>query len=163
MLITARWSKPSPAQRQKNLPFLPLFQDSANPNPGQGWNHHERRNLINRCQNLDAVIALAFEHHLVIGRNILLPEVVNWIVGLAPLGIIEFVHKDDQTIQKCSHCAMISLQIIRWKILPAPWKAVPAWCVERKYLPRAGSYSGLVETSNLTSGGAPAKQGIQRK
>jgi len=84
----------------KNLPFLPLYQDSANPSPGQGWNHGERRNLINRCQNVDAVIALALEHHLAIGRNIPLPEVVTWIAGLAPQGIIEFVHKDDSTIQK---------------------------------------------------------------
>jgi hypothetical protein len=79
----------------------------------QGWNHSERRNLFDRCQNVEAVIALALEHHLAIGRNIPLPEVVNWIVSLAPQGIIEFVHKDDPTIQKCSHCAIISLQIIR--------------------------------------------------
>jgi ribosomal protein L11 methylase PrmA len=86
--------------KAKKLSFLPLFQDSANPSPGQGWNHSERRNLFDRCQNVDAVIALALEHHLAVGRNIPLPEVVNWIVSLAPQGIIEFVHKDDPTIQK---------------------------------------------------------------
>lgn len=86
--------------RVKNLSLLPLFQDSANPSPHQGWNHNERRSLAARSQNVNAVIALAFEHHLAIGRNIPLPEVVNWIVSLAPQGVIEFVRKDDPTIQK---------------------------------------------------------------
>ncbi len=86
--------------KAKNLSFLPLFQDSANPSPGQGWNHNERKSLAARGQNVNAVIALAFEHHLAIGRNVPLPAVVNWIVSLAPQGVIEFVRKDDPTIQK---------------------------------------------------------------
>lgn len=86
--------------KDKNLSFLPLYQDSTNPSPGQGWNHRERRSFVARGQNVNAVIALAFEHHLAIGRNIPLPEVVKWIVSLAPQGVIEFVRKDDPTIQK---------------------------------------------------------------
>ncbi|MCZ6740734.1 MAG: class I SAM-dependent methyltransferase [Alphaproteobacteria bacterium] len=84
----------------QGLDFLPLYQDSANPSPGQGWNAKERKSLSQRCEGVDAVIALALEHHLAIGRNIPLPEVVGWIVGLAPQGLIEFVHKDDPTIRK---------------------------------------------------------------
>ena len=84
----------------EGLDFLPLYQDSANPSPGQGWNAKEHKSLSERCESLDAVIALALEHHLAIGRNIPLPEVVGWIVGLAPEGLIEFVQKDDPTIQK---------------------------------------------------------------
>ena len=55
---------------------------------------------MERCDGVDAVIALAFQHHLAIGRNIPLPEIINWITQLAPQGLIEFVHKDDPTIQK---------------------------------------------------------------
>jgi SAM-dependent methyltransferase len=82
-----------------NLKFLPLFLDAANPSPDQGWNELERKGLLARAQ-ADAIIALAFEHHLAIGRNIPLPQVVAWLCGLAPMGVIEFVRKDDPTIQQ---------------------------------------------------------------
>jgi hypothetical protein len=48
----------------------------------------------------DALLALALVHHLAIGRNIPLTEAVNWIVGLAPRGLIEFVPKHDPTVQR---------------------------------------------------------------
>ena len=86
--------------RAEGLNFLPLYQDLANPSPGQGWNYSERKSLVERCEDVDAVIALAFEHHLAIGRNIPLTEIMRLITGLAPQGLIEFVHKDDPTIQK---------------------------------------------------------------
>ncbi|MFP9135988.1 class I SAM-dependent methyltransferase [Devosia sp. XGJD_8] len=82
-----------------DLDFLPLFLDARNPAPSQGWNGAERRGFAERY-SADAVIALAFEHHLAIAHNVPLPEVVEWIVGLAPAGIIEFVPKEDPTIQK---------------------------------------------------------------
>jgi hypothetical protein len=50
-----------------------------------------------RCA--DALLALAIVHHLAIGRNVPLPDVVRWLVGLAPNGIIEFVPKADPTVQ----------------------------------------------------------------
>ncbi len=84
----------------EDLDFLPLFQDSANPSPGQGWNGKERKGLAERCDQVDAVMALAFEHHLAIGRNIPLPDVIGWITSLAPRGLIEFVRKDDPTVRK---------------------------------------------------------------
>ena len=46
------------------------------------------------------MIALAFEHHLAIGKNIPLDDVVRWLVSLAPVGLIEFVPKEDETIKK---------------------------------------------------------------
>ena len=58
----------------------------------------ERKGFIERL-NIDSVIALAFEHHLAIAKNIPLEDVINWITSLAPKGIIEFVPKNDQTIQ----------------------------------------------------------------
>lgn len=86
------------AQVQR-LDFLPLFVDAANPSPSQGWNQNERKGLCERAQ-ADAIIALAFEHHLAIGRNIPLDRLVDWLVGLAPSGVVEFVTKDDPTVQK---------------------------------------------------------------
>jgi ribosomal protein L11 methylase PrmA len=83
----------------KHLHFLPLFSDAANPSPQQGWAETERLGLHSRsCA--DAVIALAIVHHLVISRNIPLPAVIEWLVGLAPHGVIEFVPKSDPMIQR---------------------------------------------------------------
>ena len=39
-------------------------------------------------------------HHLAIGRNVPLANVVDWIVSLAPTGIIEFVPKNDPRVQQ---------------------------------------------------------------
>jgi hypothetical protein len=81
------------------LNFLPLFLDLANPTPSQGWAERERRGLIDRA-SADAILGLALVHHLAIGRNIPLEEVVAWLVGLAPNGIIEFVPKADPMVQR---------------------------------------------------------------
>lgn len=83
----------------KNLPFLPLWLDAANPSPDQGWRQAERIGFDARAR-ADAVIALAFEHHLAIGRNVPLPQVLDWLIAIAPTGIIEFVPKSDPTIQR---------------------------------------------------------------
>ena len=83
---------------QDGLDFLPLYQDCANPSPPQGWAAREHRSLVQRCDGVDAVIALAFVHHLAIGRNIPLPEIAGWITSLAPRGLVEFVAKDDPAV-----------------------------------------------------------------
>lgn len=80
------------------LDFLPLHQDCANPSPSQGWFQAEHKGLAERCVDVDAVFALAFVHHLAIGRNVPLADVVRWIAALAPSGLIEFVRKDDPTV-----------------------------------------------------------------
>lgn len=85
--------------RQKRLAFLPLFLDAANPSPDQGWRQQERAGFGRRAR-ADAIVALAFEHHLAIGRNVPLDSVVDWLIGLAPSGVIEFVQKTDTTIQQ---------------------------------------------------------------
>ncbi len=85
--------------QSKELPFLPLFLDAANPSPDQGWRQQERAGFARRAQ-ADAIVALAFEHHLAIGRNVPLDAVVDWLIGLAPCGVIEFVQKTDTTIQQ---------------------------------------------------------------
>lgn len=86
------------AERER-LNLLPLFLDGANPSPNQGWAQSERMGLDRRL-HADAIIALAFIHHIAIGKNIPLDYAVDWLVSLAPSGIIEFVQKDDETVEE---------------------------------------------------------------
>ncbi len=83
----------------EKLNFLPLFLDSANPSPNQGWSQSERKGMRERA-SADAIIALAFIHHIIIGRNVPLEDVVGWLTSLAPQGVIEFVPKDDPMVQE---------------------------------------------------------------
>ena len=85
--------------KQRKLDFLPLHLDAANPSPDQGWRQQERAGFARRAR-ADAIVALAFEHHLAIGRNLPLDQVVDWLIGLAPTGVIEFVQKTDSTVQQ---------------------------------------------------------------
>lgn len=85
--------------KAEGLDFLALYLDARNPSPSQGWRERERAGFSERIK-ADAVIALAFEHHLAIAHNVPLDQVVEWIVDVAPAGIIEFVPKDDPTIVK---------------------------------------------------------------
>lgn len=85
--------------KQEALDFLPLFLDARNPSPDQGWRQAERSGFATRVR-ADAVLALAFEHHLAIAHNIPLDQAIEWITEIAPGGVIEFVPKSDPTIQK---------------------------------------------------------------
>jgi ribosomal protein L11 methylase PrmA len=82
----------------RKLRFLPLFLDAANPSPSQGWAEAERDGFSRRAQG-DAVIALAFIHHLAIGKNVPLEQAVSWILERANSGLVEFVPKTDPTVQ----------------------------------------------------------------
>jgi ribosomal protein L11 methylase PrmA len=86
------------AERSK-LAFLPLYQDAANPSPPQGWLGRERAALAERGRP-DAVMALAFEHHLALGRNLPLGEVAAFLAATAPRGLVEFVPKSDPAVQR---------------------------------------------------------------
>jgi len=88
--------------RDEKLLLQPLLMDAANPSPNQGWMGCERAGLHARA-SADAVLALALIHHLVIGRNIPFSQVLDWILGLAPTGIIEFVPKSDSNAQVLLH------------------------------------------------------------
>ncbi len=85
--------------RDQDLDFLPLYFDAANPTPDQGWAQTERAGFAERAQG-DALLALAFVHHLAIGRNVPLPRLVDWLIARAPHGIIEFVPKADPMVQR---------------------------------------------------------------
>ena len=70
-----------------------------NPSSNLGWNERERKSFSNR-KNFDAVIALAFEHHLALGNNVPLDETIKWIMNFAPTGLIEYVDKKDETVKQ---------------------------------------------------------------
>ena len=80
------------------LNFLPLWLDAANPSPSQGWAQAERKGLKERAQ-ADALVALAFIHHIAIGRNVPLEMVVDWLIDMAPVGVIEFPPKSDPMVR----------------------------------------------------------------
>lgn len=80
--------------------FLPLWLDAANPSPSQGWAQAERKGLAERSSDADALIALAFIHHIAIGRNVPMDMAVDWIMGMAPVGVIEFPPKSDPMVQR---------------------------------------------------------------
>jgi ribosomal protein L11 methylase PrmA len=83
----------------RQLNFLPLFLDALNPSPNQGWAQRERKGFQERA-NADGLLALAFLHHVVIGRNVPLPQAVAWLAALAPSGVVEFVPKPDPMVQR---------------------------------------------------------------
>ncbi len=78
---------------------LPLIQDLANPSPGIGWRGSERPPLLDRSSP-DLVLCLAVVHHLVIGRNVPLPAVVDWLAGLDAHVVLEFVPPDDPMVRQ---------------------------------------------------------------
>ena len=84
---------------QQKLNFLPLYADLTNPSPAQGWAGVERKSLIQRGP-LDGLLALAVVHHLALANNIPLSQIINYLLQLAPKGIIEFVPKQDPMIKQ---------------------------------------------------------------
>ncbi len=84
--------------QSEGLDLLPVWLDAANPSPNQGWGQAERKGLAQRAKP-DALLALAFIHHIAIGRNVPLDMAIDWLLSLAPTGVIEFPHKDDPMVQ----------------------------------------------------------------
>ena len=87
--------------KEKGHAFYAVCVDLANPSPWQGWRGRERRSLARRLQEAraDGLLALAVTHHLIIGRNLPLQEVVEELVSYASSGIIEFVPKSDPMVR----------------------------------------------------------------
>lgn len=77
----------------------PLWVDLRSPSPGLGWAENERDGLTARA-NADCVLALALVHHLAIGGNVPLTNILEWFSSLAPHLIVEFVPKDDPQVRR---------------------------------------------------------------
>jgi ribosomal protein L11 methylase PrmA len=79
--------------------LLPLITDLTNPSPGLGWAHSERQSLIERGP-ADTILALALVHHIVIGNNVPLKNLVEFLGGICNWLIIEFIPKQDPQVRK---------------------------------------------------------------
>ncbi len=86
-------------EKNKKKSFLPLVLDASNPSPSQGWFQKERKGFLSRFK-AEALIALAFEHHLIIAKNIPVGQFIDWLLNISNNGLIEFVPKTDETVQK---------------------------------------------------------------
>ncbi|MBF0248478.1 MAG: class I SAM-dependent methyltransferase [Alphaproteobacteria bacterium] len=79
--------------------FTPLFGDVTNPSPAQGWNQRERMGWAERGP-VDAVLALAVIHHLIIGRNVPMAAVADYLTSLAPRGVVEIPPLGDVQVRR---------------------------------------------------------------
>lgn len=77
--------------------LLPLVLDLTNPSPGLGWAHRERDSLADRGP-VDLVFALALVHHLSIGSNVPLDDVVAELARLGRHVVLEWVPKGDPKV-----------------------------------------------------------------
>ena len=84
------------AEHSTNI--LPLCVNLANLSPAMGWRGRERKRLEERGRP-DLVLCLGLIHHLIIGHNIPLPEVTDWLASLGGEIIIEFPSKQDAMVQ----------------------------------------------------------------
>jgi ribosomal protein L11 methylase PrmA len=79
--------------------ILPLLQNLADPSPDWGWRCTERTSLPQRNRP-DMVLCLALIHHVVISANIPLAEFIDWLAGLTPALVIEYVSREDDKVQQ---------------------------------------------------------------
>ena len=118
-----------------DAPVLPLWLDATNPSPAQGWAHAERKSFSQRSQ-ADSLIALAVIHHLAIARNVPLEMAVDWLMSLAPTGIIEFPDKSDAMVRR--------LLSTRKDIFPD--------YTEQAFVSHVGARGRIVESQRIESG-----------
>ena len=78
---------------------LPLVFDVADPTPALGWRGAERKTLAERGRP-DLALCLALIHHLVIGANLPLGDVLDWFRGFGGELVIEFVGREDPMVQR---------------------------------------------------------------
>jgi SAM-dependent methyltransferase len=86
-------------RREGRATILPLVIDVADPSPGLGWRGRERLAFLDRARP-DMVLCLALIHHLSIGRNIPLVQVVDWLRSLDARLVVEFVAPTDPMVEQ---------------------------------------------------------------
>jgi SAM-dependent methyltransferase len=79
--------------------ILPLTVNLADPSPALGWRGRERQPLLERGRP-DLVLALALVHHLAIGANVPIAQLVDWLASLGGALLVEFPHREDPMVQK---------------------------------------------------------------
>lgn len=84
--------------RNQHNSIHPVILDLSNPSPSLGVNNEERLSFIQRTK-VDVVLALAFIHHLAIGKNIPFERIAELCKQLGRILIIEFVPITDEKAQ----------------------------------------------------------------
>jgi hypothetical protein len=79
--------------------ILPLVVDVTDPSPGLGWRGLERQPLEARGRP-DLVLCLALVHHLAIGGNVPLAEIVAWMRSLEASLVVEFPPREDPMVRR---------------------------------------------------------------
>jgi hypothetical protein len=77
---------------------LSLTMNLTDPSPGLGWRGRERKTLLDRGHP-DLVLALALVHHLVIGGNVPVAEVVGWLNEVGAALVVELPTREDSMVQ----------------------------------------------------------------
>jgi predicted RNA methylase len=78
--------------------ILPLAMNVADPSPSLGWRGVERKTLMERGRP-DLVLALAFVHHVAIGANVPVKELVDWFAEIGAAIVLEFPTREDPMVQ----------------------------------------------------------------
>ncbi len=79
--------------------ILPLLMDLTNPSADIGWSNKERSSFMKRGP-VDAVMALALIHHLVISNNVPLKKLAEFFSKICNFLVIEFIPKTDSQISR---------------------------------------------------------------
>jgi hypothetical protein len=82
-----------------NRTITPMVCNLADPSPSLGWRLQERRSLEQRSKP-ELVFCLALIHHLVIGSNLLLADVISWLASLKSTVVLEYVDRKDAQVQQ---------------------------------------------------------------
>ena len=82
-----------------NEVITPLYADLSNLSSPTGWDGKEKKGFAERF-NFDFSLSFALIHHLVIGKNIPLYEVLNFIIKLSKKGLVEFIPNDDEMVKR---------------------------------------------------------------
>lgn len=84
---------------ERNRTITPLVCNLADPAPSLGWRLQERQSLEHRSKP-ELVFCLALIHHLVIGCNLLLADVIDWLASLKATVVLEYVDREDAQVQQ---------------------------------------------------------------
>jgi hypothetical protein len=87
------------ARKNNETCLLPLLIDLSNPSGFSGWANRERRSFGARGP-ASLIIALALEHHLVIGNNVPFRQLAEYLAQLGRWLIIEYIPKNDPQVQQ---------------------------------------------------------------
>jgi ribosomal protein L11 methylase PrmA len=79
--------------------ILPLTMNLADPSPGLGWRGLERRPFAARGTP-DLALCLALVHHLSIGGNVPIAELLDWLRSLDAALVVEFPTPEDPMVRR---------------------------------------------------------------